>query len=98
MAGMLLTATSTLAEDGGAREQHERHIDRSAINSAVKAKFRLEHVGSLKHVDVETDRHGIVLLRGHVSSQDTKQRAESLARDTEGVRDVRNHIKVKHDD
>jgi osmotically-inducible protein OsmY len=42
-----------------------------------------------------TVKHHRVVLTGAVASKDAKRRAERLAQNTEGVRDVRDHLKVK---
>jgi hyperosmotically inducible periplasmic protein len=39
--------------------------------------------------------HGVVQLSGSVDTAESKQRAEVIASTTEGVTDVRNHLKVR---
>ncbi len=68
---------------------------RVAITAAIKAKFSAEYVRSLRQVEVSTDRHGVVSLRGRVRSHEASTRADVLARDTEGVTQVQNHIRIR---
>jgi hyperosmotically inducible periplasmic protein len=52
----------------------------------------------LSHIDVDTDHHGVVTLKGKVPTQDAADRAISIARATDGVRTVKSTLKVKIDD
>ncbi len=47
--------------------------------------------GSTIHVSTVA---GVVILRGTVASSEISSRAEKLARDTSGVKDVHNHLHV----
>jgi hyperosmotically inducible protein len=47
---------------------------------------------------VDTDENGVVWLRGTAPTQEAADRAVAIARETEGVKDVRSHIKVRQDD
>lgn len=88
-------------------ETDERHADRShpktwvkdsVITTKIKAKLAGEKASSLVKVKVDTDSAGVVMLSGRANSQDAVDRAEALARDTEGVTSVTNNIKVRADD
>ena len=72
----------------------------SSIKSSIKAQFALEKYNGfgLSQIDVDVNHHGVVSLEGKVSSQDAADRAVSIARATEGVRDVKNQLKIKTDD
>ena len=73
-------------------------ISDSAITSSIKAHFQSEHSRQLRHVRVDTDGHGVVSLKGHTKTQEAADRAVAIARDTQGVREVRSGIEIKHDD
>ncbi len=73
-------------------------IKDSSITSSVKAQFAAERGGGLGDVRVDTDDHGIVTLEGHVRTQYAADRAISIARHTDGVREVRSEIKIEKDD
>jgi hyperosmotically inducible protein len=70
----------------------------SAITSSVKARLATDQVGGFKHIRVDTDDHGVVTLKGHARTQATADRAISLTKETEGVREVRSAIEIKIDD
>jgi hyperosmotically inducible protein len=70
----------------------------SVITSKIKTKLASEHMASLRHITVDTDDQGIVWLGGSAADQVQVDKAESIARNTDGVRAVKNHIVVKADD
>ena len=72
-----------------AREQ----MHDSEITTKVKAKFMADPEVSSMNIAVETNE-GVVYLMGRVKDLRQKQEAERLARSTEGVHDVVNHLNV----
>ena len=54
------------------------------VTTKVKAKFAADDVVKASQIEVET-RNGTVTLTGNVDSEDAKERALQLARDTAGV-------------
>jgi hyperosmotically inducible protein len=70
----------------------------SSIESSIKAQLAADSFKGLSHIDVDTDDHGVVTLKGKVPNQDAADRAISIARATEGVREVKSALKVKIDD
>jgi len=66
--------------------------------SSIRAQLAADTYKGLKHVDVDTDDHGVVTLKGRVPSQDAADRAISIARATDGVRTVKSGLKIKIDD
>jgi hypothetical protein len=75
-------------------EESRRYWSDSSITAAVKTRLGRERAGTLTKVDVDTDK-GVVHLKGTVPSDQMKQRAAELARAVDGVRDVRNELKVE---
>jgi len=73
-------------------------IKDSAITSSIKAQLAADPYKGLSHIDVDTDDHGVVTLKGKVPSQEAADRALSIARATEGVRLVKSALKIKIDD
>jgi hyperosmotically inducible protein len=69
----------------------------SAITSLIKTKLAAEHLSSLKNITVDTDDRGVVWLGGTANTQLQVDKAESVARNTDGVRAVKNHIVVRSD-
>jgi hyperosmotically inducible protein len=90
---------ATFAQPNG--DQDRAHpgvfVKDSEITAKIKASLAAQHVGSLVHIRVDTDDHGIVWLSGKAKNQETIDAAISIARATEGVQDVRSSIRVKND-
>ncbi len=93
-----LLAGATIVSTGCAvvRDQQTvgAYVDDSAITTAVKAKMTEDKTVSAAAISVET-LNGTVQLSGFAKSQAEKDRAESIARHTKHVRDVRNSIVVR---
>jgi osmotically-inducible protein OsmY len=77
--------------------QSQAQVSDSSIKASIQAQFAGEENNGygLSHIDVDVNHHGVVALEGKVSSQDAVDRAVSIARATNGVRDVKNQLKVK---
>jgi osmotically-inducible protein OsmY len=73
-------------------------IKDSSIKSSIKAQYASDTYLGLSRIDVDVDHHGIVSLEGKVASQEAVDRAVSIARATDGVREVKNQLKIKTDD
>lgn len=67
----------------------------SAITTKVKAKLAADKATSATSIKVDTDQDGVVWLSGTAKSQAEADKAESIAKATEGVKSVRNDIKVE---
>lgn len=70
------------------------YIDDAAITTAVKAKFVEDKTVDAGAIKVET-LNGTVALSGFAKSPAEKAQAEFLARNTKGVREVRNNLTVR---
>ena len=70
------------------------YIDDATLTTRVKAKFAENPVVSAMSISVETLK-GVVQLSGFAKSVDERLTAERLARETSGVRSVRNDIIVR---
>lgn len=66
----------------------------TAITSEVKAKLLADDIVPSRKVKVETT-DGVVQLSGTVESQAQSDRAESIAKAIDGVKSVKNDLKVK---
>jgi hyperosmotically inducible protein len=88
-----------VAQDADADRAHPKAFIRdSVITTKIKSKLAAEHLTSLAHLRVDTDEDGVVWLSGSAHSQEAVDRAVSIARDTEGVKDVKSTVKIRHDD
>lgn len=93
-AASLLPLSAAYADDVDASHPGN-FVKDSAITVAVKTKLAAEHLKSLKNIKVDTDDKGIVWLSGYASTDYDVKKAESIARDTSGVRAVKNDIVVR---
>ncbi|MBI2393081.1 MAG: BON domain-containing protein [Deltaproteobacteria bacterium] len=65
-----------------------------AITAAIEGKLADDELVHARDIDVDTAQ-GVVYLRGTQPSEDAKRRAEQVARDTDGVRQVVNELTVR---
>jgi len=70
------------------------YVDDAGITTAVKAKMAEDKSVAATAISVET-LNGTVQLSGFAKSQTEKNTAETIARNTKNVRDVRNNIVVR---
>jgi hyperosmotically inducible protein len=97
--GMLLGSAVALAQDSDADRSHPKaFVKDSAITMKIKTKLAAEHITSLGRIHVDTDTDGVVWLTGSARTQEAIDKAVSIARETDGVKDVHSHIKIKKDD
>jgi hyperosmotically inducible periplasmic protein len=98
--GTLLGSAMALAgQDSDADRSHPKAFVRdSAITMKIKSKLAEEHVTSLGRIHVDTDKDGVVWLTGSARTQEAADKAEAIARGTEGVKAVHSNIKIKKDD
>ena len=89
-----------LTIDDDARREGREAADRAgaavtdaAVTSAVKAKFLADGTVRGLQIDVDT-RDGVVTLNGTVASRAEADRAMMLARNTEGVKNVMDNLKL----
>jgi hyperosmotically inducible protein len=69
-------------------------VDDAAITAKIKAKLAADGDINPFNIDVDTNL-GEVVLQGVVKKEDTRRKAEQYARGTDGVKRVRNLIKVE---
>jgi hyperosmotically inducible protein len=97
---MLIGPVAALAvEDADADRAHaSAFVKDSAITAKIKTKLAAEHLTSVAHIHVDTDKDGIVWLTGTAHSQEAVDKAVSIARETEHVKSVHSDLSVKKDD
>ncbi len=97
--GALLTPVAVYATDSDAdRANPVAFVKDSIITTKIKTKLAAEKLRSMTHIRVDTDSNGMVVLSGSAKNQGFIDKAEAIARATEGVTSVQNKIKVKKDD
>ena len=77
----------------GANEAEQAAAD-GAMTAKIKAKMALDDRVQAAKIDVDT-AGSVVTLSGNVSSEDERSRAVQLARDTDGVTSVIDHLVVR---
>ncbi len=88
-----LAALTIVAAPAWAEGHHP--IKDSYITAKVKAELIADRDTDADHIHVTT-RHGIVTLRGIVKSTAEKDKAKEDAMKIDGVREVRNELRVPH--
>src|SRR5688500_5925930 len=77
-----------------AANQARRAITEGSLTGKIKAKMALDD--SIKALDIDVDTNGsIVTVSGVVGSEAQRQRAVQLARETVGVTQVIDHLRVR---
>jgi len=93
-----IVAGATLVTSGCAvirgQETAGAYVDDVAITTAVKAKFVEDKTVDAAAIKVQT-LNGTVQLSGFAKSNAEKAQAEVLARNTKGVRQVKNDLSVR---
>ena len=93
-----LVAGATIVSSGCAvvrgQEGVGAYVDDATITTAVKAKFVEDKTVDAGAIKVET-LNGTVALSGFAKSGAEKAQAEMIARNTKGVREVRNNLAVR---
>ena len=98
--GTLLGFTAiTVCHDSDTDRSHPAaFVKDSAITTKIKASLAADHITSMGRIHVDTDKDGVVWLSGSARTQEAADKAEAIARGTEGVKAVHSHIKIKKDD
>ena len=96
--GSVLAPVAAYAADSDSdRSNPVNYVKDSVITTKIKAQLAAEHLGSMKHVAVDTDSDGGVWMTGTANSQEEVDRAVEIARNTEGVKSVHSDLKVQKD-
>ena len=95
--GAMLAPVLAYADTDADRANPATFVKDSAITTKIKTQLASEHLGSLKHISVDTDRDGVVWMTGTVNNQTEADQAIRIARNTEGVKAVKSNLKVQKD-
>ena len=91
---LLIAASLAGCASSPGQESTGEYIDDAAITSRIKGAFVKDEDVSAMQIGVETYK-GHVQLSGFASTPLASQRAETIARDTPGVKSVDNDIRIK---
>jgi len=96
--GAALAPVAAYAADGDTdRANPKLFVKDSVITTKIKTKLAAEHIGSTKHISVDTDKNGVVWMTGTANSQQEIDQAIAIAKNTEGVKTVKADLKVQKD-
>jgi hyperosmotically inducible periplasmic protein len=70
------------------------NVDDATITASVKSKLVADKAANLTRIDVDTTNK-VVSLNGVVETPEQKARAQQLASEVSGVRDVKNNLQVQ---
>ncbi|MFC0402752.1 BON domain-containing protein [Paraburkholderia rhizosphaerae] len=87
------TAQTDAAAPPASSETLGQHFDDGTVTTKVKAELLGAKNVKSTHIHVKT-RKGIVWLTGSVPTAEEKVSAQDVAQNVEGVKGVRNHLKV----
>ena len=94
LAGVLLVASALGCASTAKHEGTGEYVDDTVITGKVKAAILNEPTLKSAEINVETFK-GIVQLSGFVSSAASESTAVAVARKVEGVKSVKNDMRLK---
>jgi len=100
----LFIATTALAQPAGEKPtapaadqgaKNKETMKEATLTTKVKSALAAD-VGlkTITGIDVDSDKGGVVTLKGKVNSADIKKRAEMVAKKVSGVKSVKNQLTV----
>jgi hyperosmotically inducible protein len=98
LSASLIPAISFADDHDSDRSSPGTFVKDSAITTKIKTKLVADHITSMGRIHVDTDANGIVYLSGTARTQEAIDRAVTIARDTEHVVSVKNHLTIRADD
>ena len=91
----ILTVLSLIACAGSETSRSTgTYIDDKTISTKVEAKLAQDSITQAIQVEVET-YNGVVQLSGFVDNAEIITRAEEIARNVDGVKDVKNNLNLR---
>jgi osmotically-inducible protein OsmY len=94
LAGIVFVALTLGCASTGKQEGTGEYVDDTVITTKVKAAILNEPTLKSAEINVETFK-GVVQLSGFVSSQAAETTAVAVARKVEGVKSVKNDMRLK---
>ena len=86
--------TSDQATEEGRQQNNQLASDATLTTKVHTALMNSVGLNTLRNINVDSDK-GVVTLKGRVDSEDTKRRAEAVAKRVSGVSAVKNELRVK---
>ena len=94
--GTALAPMAFAADSDTDRNKPATFVKDSAITTKIKTKLAADNPASMATIHVDTDKDGVVWISGTAKSQQDVDKAVSIAKNTEGVKSVKNEVKVQH--
>jgi hyperosmotically inducible protein len=94
--GTALAPVAFAADSDTDRNKPATFIKDSAITTKIKTKLAAENPASMATIHVDTDKDGVVWISGTAKTQQDVDKAVSIAKNTEGVKSIKNDVKVQH--
>jgi len=94
--GTALAPVAFAADSDTDRNKPATFVKDSAITTKIKTKLAADNPASMATIHVDTDKDGIVWMSGTAKTQQDVDKAVSIAKNTEGVKSVKNEVKVQH--
>jgi osmotically-inducible protein OsmY len=91
---MMTTVVGCASTSGDKHETPGQYIDDAAVTTGVKAAIVKEPSLKVSEINVETYK-GVVQLSGFVSSAENIATATTVARSVNGVKSVKNDLRLK---
>ena len=93
--GTALAPVAFAADSDTDRNKPATFVKDSMITTKIKTKLAAENPASMANIKVDTDKDGVVWMSGTAKSQEEVDKAVAIARGTEGVKNVKNDVKVQ---
>jgi len=90
-----LAPVAFAADSDTDRNKPATFVKDSTITTKIKTKLAAENPASMANIKVDTDKDGVVWMSGTAKTQEEVDKALSIARGTEGVKSVKNDVKVQ---
>jgi len=94
--GTALAPMAFAADSDTDRNKPATFVKDSTITTKIKTKLATENPASMATIHVDTDKDGIVWMSGTAKTQQDVDKAVSIAKNTEGVKSVKNDVKVQY--
>lgn len=95
IAALSVPALSFAQAKQSTTEKVKENVKDSVITTKIKAEYAKDKQVSFRRIHVDTDDKGVVTLSGTARSKAEKDKAATIAKNTEGVASVKNKIKVQ---
>jgi hyperosmotically inducible protein len=93
--GVALSPVAFAADSDTDRNKPATFVKDSVITTKIKTKLAGENPATMATIKVDTDKDGVVWMSGTAKSQEEIDKAVSIAKGTEGVKSVKNDVKVQ---